>query len=65
MTIALGLQPKQGLVKAQVERVTFHAPRSVGGCEEMNLHIPKWSWSVNGLPNFQKTIVWVKTHWIE
>jgi hypothetical protein len=23
-------------------KVTFHAPRSVGECEGMNLHIPKW-----------------------
>jgi hypothetical protein len=23
--------------------ITFHAPRSVGECEEMNPHIPKWA----------------------
>jgi hypothetical protein len=39
-------------------------------CERMNPHTPKWArtlwnWIPNGLPNFQKAISIVKTHWIE
>jgi hypothetical protein len=50
-------------------KVTSHALGSVGEREGMNLHTPKWaptlwSWSPNGLPNFQRAIARVKTHWI-
>ncbi len=45
-TLALGSQPKQGLAKVRTKRWspkgTFHAPRSVGECEGMNLHTLKW-----------------------
>jgi hypothetical protein len=32
-------------------RITFHAPKSVGECEGMNLHIPKWAFTLGvGVP---------------
>ncbi len=54
-------------------KVTFHAPTSVGKCEGMNPHTPKWAFILgvgvsrtpNGLPNFQRVITGVKIHWIE
>jgi hypothetical protein len=46
-TLALGLQPRQGLAKVRAKKwslgVTFHAPGSVGKCEGMNSHTPKWA----------------------
>jgi hypothetical protein len=54
-TLALASWPRQGLPKVQakseVTRVTFHAPKSVGKCEGMNPHTPKWAptWGV-GVP---------------
>jgi hypothetical protein len=45
-TLALGSQPRQGLTKVQANRslgVTFYAPESVGQCEGMNPHTPKWA----------------------
>jgi hypothetical protein len=50
--------------------VTFHALGSTKECEGMNPHTPKGtlilgSWSPNGLPNFQRAIARVKTHWIK
>jgi hypothetical protein len=43
---------------------------SVRECEGMNTHTPQesshfGSWTPDGLPNLQKVIVGVKTHWIE
>jgi hypothetical protein len=58
-------------------RVTSHVPWSVGECERMNLHTPKWAlilgvgvpmdsrWTPNGFLNVQRAIAKVKTHWIE
>jgi hypothetical protein len=38
---------------------------NVGECEGMNPHIPKWAPILGmGVPNFQRAIVEVKTHWI-
>ncbi len=47
--------------------VTFHVPMNVGECEGMNPHTPKWipTLEVDGLPNFQRAIAGVKTHWIK
>jgi hypothetical protein len=46
-TLTLGLWPRQGLAKVQGkgedQKSHFHAPRSVGECEGMNPHIPKWT----------------------
>jgi len=52
-TLVLGLWPKQGLAtKARAYKgasqewssgVTFYAPGSVGECEGMNPHTPKWA----------------------
>jgi len=43
---------------------------SEGKCEGMNPHTPKGAsilgvWSPDGLPNFHRVIVGVKTQWIE
>jgi hypothetical protein len=47
-------------------RVTSYAPRSVGECEGMNPHTPKWAPILGvGVPNLQRVIARVKTHWIE
>jgi hypothetical protein len=27
-------------------RIAFHAPKNVGECEGMNLHIPKWAFTL-------------------
>ncbi len=49
--------------------VTSHTPGSAKKCEGMNLHTPKefhfGSWTLSGLPNLQRVIVGIKTHWIE
>jgi hypothetical protein len=50
--------------------VTSHAPGSVGGCEGMNLHTPKWAptLGVEILMDswiFQRAIAGVKSHWID
>jgi hypothetical protein len=46
-TLALGSRPKQGLARVQANRrsmgVASHAPKSVGECEGMNTHTPKWA----------------------
>jgi hypothetical protein len=46
-TLALGSWPKQGLAKVWAKnwspQVTFRAPGSVGECEGMNPHTPKWT----------------------
>ncbi len=70
MTLALGLRRKQGLTKVRTEseawKSHFNVVGNVGGCEGMNPHSQMGShfgsWSLNGLPNFQKTIIGVKTH---
>jgi hypothetical protein len=44
VTLALGLQPRQGLEGAGQEGslgVTSYVPKSVGKCEGMNTHTPK------------------------
>jgi hypothetical protein len=46
MTLTLGSRPKQRFTKVQAEnetKMTFHAPRTIGRCEAMNSHIPKWA----------------------
>jgi hypothetical protein len=53
--------------------VTFHAPKSVGKCEGMNPHTPKWAPTLGvGVPMESRWIpkssggnCRVKTHWIE
>jgi hypothetical protein len=46
--------------------ITSHVPRSAKECKGMNPHTPKWT-PILGirLPNFQRAIVGVKTHWIQ
>jgi len=72
-TLALGLRPKQGPTKVW----TKSEPRSHISCSweckrvwgnepphsQMSSHFG--SWSPNGLPNLQRVIAGVKTHWIE
>jgi hypothetical protein len=50
--------------------ITFHAPKSVGECEGMNLHTPKWAptLGIGVLLNsqiFKGKFQGVKTHWID
>jgi hypothetical protein len=53
--------------------VTFHAPKSIGKCEGMNPHIPKWVPTLGvgvpmeprWTPKFSGGNYRVKTHWIE
>jgi hypothetical protein len=67
---SLGLTTKARACKVAGQEgslgVTFHAPRGAKKCEGMNPHIPMWT-PILGirLPNFQREIVGVKTHWIE
>jgi hypothetical protein len=41
-TLTLGLQPKQGHGKVQAKS-HIHTFESVGECERMSSHIPKWT----------------------
>jgi hypothetical protein len=64
-TLALGSRPRQGLARVRAKR----KPRNVGECENEHSH-PQvsshfGSWSLGGLPNFQRAIARVKTHGIE
>jgi hypothetical protein len=49
--------------------ITFHAPKNARklGNEPSHSKVSSHlkSWSHNGLPNFQRASVRVKTHWIE
>ncbi len=72
--LSLGLATKVGACKGAGQegslRVTSHSPESVGEFDEMNLHTPKWTPILrvgvpDGRPNLHRTIVGVKTHWIE
>jgi hypothetical protein len=72
--LSLGLATKaracKGAGQGWSPRVTSHAPGSVKECEGMNPHTPKWTpisgiRVPNGLPNLQRAIAGVKTHWIE
>jgi hypothetical protein len=72
--LSLGLTTKtracKGVGQEWSPRVTFHAPGSVGKCEGMNPHIPKWAptlgvgVSMDSLI-FRGRVVGVKSHWIE
>jgi hypothetical protein len=61
-TLALGLQPRQGLTRLWVKRKLGSERK----CEGMNPHILKGVftlgvWSLRGLPNLQRAIVRVNT----
>jgi hypothetical protein len=48
-------------------KVTFHTPESVGKCEGMNSHTPKWAptlgvKNLDGLSNLERGILGVKIH---
>jgi hypothetical protein len=71
---SLGLMTKARACKVVGQegspRVTSRAPGSAKEWEGMNLHTPKWIPIVkvgvsNELPNFQRVITRVKTHWFE
>jgi hypothetical protein len=71
---SLGLATKaracKGVGRAGSLEVTSHAPGSAKECKGMSPHTPKWTpilgiWVSNGLPNLQRAITGVKTHWIE
>jgi hypothetical protein len=73
-TLALGLWRRQRACKGAGQegnpRITFYVPGNVGECDGMNLHTPQVNshfrnWNPNGFPYFYKTIVGVKTHWIQ
>jgi hypothetical protein len=72
-TLALGLQPRQGLVKVQAKNVAWESHFMFLGVWES---VKEWSftlqmrshfgnWSPDGFPNLQKVITSIKTHWIE
>jgi len=70
----LGLTTKARVCKVANQKgssgVMPHAPGSVKECEGIGLHTPKGtptlgSWSPGGLLNVQKTILRIKTQWIE
>ncbi len=55
--LATKLMACKGVGRDRSLRVTFHAPKSVGGCEGMNPHTPKCAPILGvGVSNFQKTI---------
>jgi hypothetical protein len=74
-TLTLGLQPRQGLAKVQAKSEAWEShfmlrPRSVGECEGMNPHTPKWSPTLGvRVPKdsriFRGQLYGVKTHGIE
>jgi hypothetical protein len=72
-TLALGLQPKQGVTRLWAKRKTQESHHMLSECKEcegMNLHTPNWTPIVgvgvpNGLLNLQSTIVRIKTHRLE
>jgi len=56
--------------QGKVLQGSVRKPWSEGKCEGMNPHTPKGTptlgnWTPHGLPNLQRAIVEVKTHWIE
>jgi hypothetical protein len=66
VTLALGWWPRQGVARLQAKRgsqewkeVWGNEPSHPQGSSHLG------SWSPNGLPNVQRTIVGVKTQWIE
>jgi hypothetical protein len=61
-------RPYKGAGQEWSSGITFHAPESLGKCEGMSPHTPKWAPILgipNGFANFQKVIVGVKIHWIK
>jgi hypothetical protein len=68
---SLGLVTKaracEGAGQVWIPGVTFHAPESARKYEPSHSQVSSHfgSWSLGGLPNFQRAIVGVKTHWIE
>jgi hypothetical protein len=73
---SLGLMTKTMACKGVGQKwspgVTFHAPKRLRVWESVKIEPPHsqvnshfGSWSRDGLPKFQRTIVEVKTHWIE
>jgi hypothetical protein len=66
MTLALGISPRQRYGKVQAGSATREC-RRVWGNEHTHSQVDSHfgSWSLNGLPNFQRTTGRVKIHWIE
>jgi hypothetical protein len=72
-TLALGSQPRQGFVKVWAKYEARESHFMLLGMQEsvrewtltFPSELPLWDWSLGGLPNLQKAIVAVKTHWIE
>jgi hypothetical protein len=61
--LSLGLmtkaRPYKGAGQEWSPKVTFHAPRSVGKCEGMNPHTPKWTPILGvGVPIDSQIFIW-------
>ncbi len=73
VTLVLGSRPKQGLARVQAKREArqahFMLYRMQGNMREWTLTLPSefplWKLESDGLPNFQRAIVGIKTHWIK
>ncbi len=72
-TLTLASRRRQGLAKVRAKSELesyiscFRKSKRVWGNEHPHSQVSSHfgSWSPNGLPNFQKAIVGVKSHWIE
>jgi len=72
-TLALGSQPRQGLAMVRAKNELGSNISCSRECKRMWRNEPSHSqvnshfgsWSLNELPNFQRAISGVKTHWIE
>jgi hypothetical protein len=62
-TLALGSWPRQGLARVRTKRECKRMWGNEPSHSQMSSHLG--SWSPDGLPNLQRTIVGVKTHFIE
>ncbi len=73
VTLTLGSRPRQGFARVQAKKEARSHILCSRECRRMWSNEPSHyqvnshfgSWSPNGLPNFQKAILGVKTHWIE
>jgi hypothetical protein len=72
-TLVLSSWPKQGIAKVRVENEAWESHFMLSGCRRMWGNEPTHfevgshsrNWSPYGLPNFQRTILKVKIHWMK
>jgi hypothetical protein len=66
VTLALGFRPRQGFARVRAKKEAQECGRvwrNDPSHSQVNSHFGNWSH--DGLSNFQRAIVGVKTHWIE